>query len=289
MLRRLSLISLAVAAALVGCRKPPPRPDAPTPRIVSFSPAITGMCFEMGLGKHIVGVTTFCRLPDDHQDIPVVGDRARVSCEAILAVQPDICLIQQNPADFAAVSRIDPELQVEHFTIETLADISAAITRIGKLAGRDDLASRYSSEFEGKLEAVRIAFRDQHRPKVLFLLGYERPSTGGNGTFISEMIDLAGGTNAAASSGYSGWKMLNRENIQAMAPEVLICQVSPGQERQAEEYWQTLSDVPAVRLGRVHLVTDSRWTVPSIWSAGFAENLAGMLHAETKREGALRD
>jgi len=103
------------------------------------------------------------------------------------------------------------------------------------------------------------------------------------------MIELAGGTNAAAAAGYSGWKTLNRENIQAMAPEVLICQVSAGQARAAAKYWRTLSDLPAVRADRVYSVTDSKWTVPSIWSAEFAERLVAMIHPEIQREGAAGD
>ena len=272
---------VASVLAAAGCRRPAPSgPDSPAPRVVSFSPAITGMLFEMNLGRHVVGVTTFCTVPAGERDIPVVGDRARVSAEPILAVRPDVILVQQNPADFAAVTNIAPRVRIEHFTIESLADIAAAIERIGAIAGDQQAGLAHKEAFLSRLEAVRRRTAGLARPRVLFLLDFDKPSTGGAGTFISEMIDAAGGLNAAAAAGYSGWRTLNRENVISMAPEVLVCQVSPGQEAAAADYWRTLGDLPAVRAGRVHVVTDSRWTVPSIWSARFAEELASMIHPD---------
>ena len=62
---------------LAGCQRDLPRPEAPHPRTVSFSPAITAMLFEMGLDDHIVGVTTYCTVPEG-LDIPVVGSQLTV-------------------------------------------------------------------------------------------------------------------------------------------------------------------------------------------------------------------
>jgi len=278
--RRMLVSTIVVSAVLVlaGCRQPPPRPNAPTPRVVSFSPAISGMLFAMGLGRHVVGVTRFCTRPSGQDDIPVVGDRARVSAEAILATKPDIVLIQQNPDDFAAVTNIVPQIRIEHFTIETFADVAAAMKTIGKLLGNEPVGVAASDAFGARLAAVRRKTAKLPRPKVLFVLGYDKPSTGGAGTFMDEMIEAAGGRDAATSAGYHGWKRLNRENIIAMAPDVLICQVSTGQAPAAKAYWKTLGDLPAVRGGEVYVVTDNRWTIPSAWSAGFAERLAEILH-----------
>ena len=37
---------------------------APAPlRVVGFSPAITTILFDMGVGERVVGVTRYCRLP----------------------------------------------------------------------------------------------------------------------------------------------------------------------------------------------------------------------------------
>jgi iron complex transport system substrate-binding protein len=253
---------------------------------VSFSPALTDLLFDMGLGDHVVGVTNYCMLPSGQTDIPAVGDRTRVSAEAILAVKPDVVLIQQNPQDFGAVRNIAPAVRIEHVRLETLLDVAAAVEQVGGIVGRQDLARSQGKAFTDKIEALRRQAGQQPRAKVLFTLGYERPGTGGAGTFVDEMITLAGGLNAAAERGYTGWPNLNRENILAMAPEVVVCQVAAGQEEQGRQYWQSFGDLPAVKSKRVFVVTDRRWTIPSMRSADLAAQLAEMVRSSDAGQGA---
>jgi iron complex transport system substrate-binding protein len=232
----------------------------------------------MGLGDHVVGVTSYC-LPPEGTSPRVVGERTRVSAEAILAVRPDVLLIQQNPDDFGAVKSLLPDLHIEHVRIETMRDVTATIERIGRIVDREELARECKEAFDRQLDAVRdyVAYSPQR--KVLFLHGYQRPGTCGKGTFLDEMIRLAGGTNSASDAGYIRYPTLNRENILAMHPEVIVCQVALGQEKQAREYLQTFEDVPAVQGGSVFVVTDRRWTIPSTRSVEYAMQLAKMIHA----------
>jgi len=279
-MRAVSIWAIGLALAAVGplgCRKGLYRPDAPRPRIVTYSPAITGIVCAMGLGGHVVGLTGYCE-PPAGLNPPVVGDRARISAEAILAVRPDLLLVQQNIDDFGAVKALAPDVRIEHFTIETLGDVAEAIRRIGRLIGRAELGERHSRAFEARLQSVSRRVSLLPRPSVLFVIGYERPLTGGTGTFVDEMITLAGGANVAAEQGYAGWKNLNRENILAMAPEVLICQTKPGREQAARDYWLGLNDLPAAKEGRIYTVTDDRWSIPSVWSADLAARLSMLIH-----------
>ncbi len=278
-MKRITVI-LVIAASLLGCNEgKPSRGDAPRPRIVSFSPALTDMLYDMGLGDHVVGVTTYC-MPPGNNPPPAVGNRFKVSAEAILSVSPDVILSQQNPDDFAAVGKIDPDVKVQFVRMETFKDIAETIERLGRITGRDEIGRQRKWAFLERLERVAARVKGRPRPRTLFVMGYERPSTGGSGTFIDDMIRTAGGIDAATDRGYSGWKMLNRENILAMRPDVLICQVSDGQEPAARKYWRTLGDLPAVQQGRVFIVTDRRWTIPSIRSAQYAGKLAEMIHPD---------
>ena len=283
-LKTIVAVLLVAALSFSGCRTsspPPPQSDARSPRIVSFSPALTDILYDMGLGDHVVGVTSYC-LPPPGSDPPVVGDRTRVSAEAILAVRPDVVLIQQNPDDFGALKTIAPNIRIEHVRIETLADIAATIERIGKITAAEQLGKVYREDFDRRCEAVRLRVSGLNRPKVLFVFGYERPGTSGKGTFLDEMIQLAGGVNAPTAHGYTRYPTLNRENILAMEPDVLICQVASGSEQKAIEYFQTFRDLPAIKNDRLFVVTDRRWTIPSMRSAEFAEKLAEMIHPSVR-------
>jgi iron complex transport system substrate-binding protein len=235
------------------------------------------MLFDMGLGGHVVGVTSQDALPAGVTR-PVVGDAFSVNAEAILAVHPDVVLIQMTPEHFDAVRKLDPNIRIEHFTIETLDDLAAAMERIGRIAGNAPVGLSAAAEFRAKLEAVRARVRDLPRRRVLFVTDFKTFGSAGRGTFIDQMIDAAGGTNVAAK--YSGWVTLTAESILLASPEVLICQVDAGGEAKALDYWRGLKDTPAARTGAIHVVTDRQWTIPTAAMADLAATLAQMIHPE---------
>ena len=82
-MKRTGILIAAVALGLCGCPDRDRQRSAASPRIISFSPALTGIVFEMGLGDHVVGVTKYCELPPG-QSRPVAGDAQNVNPEKIL-------------------------------------------------------------------------------------------------------------------------------------------------------------------------------------------------------------
>ena len=264
-------------------RKETPAPQAQRPRIVSFSPALTQITFDMGLGGNVVGVTRYCVLPAG-QNRPVLGDAYNVSGEAILALHPDVVLIQQAPEAFEGVRRRDPSVRIVHFEIETLADIASAMEQIGRIAGREELGKARKEQFLDELASLRSRVPAGPPPRVLFTDGHEPPLVAGRGTFIHQMIELAGGVNAA--SRYKGWTTLNKEVIQAAAPDVLICRTDAGREDAVKGRWMSLPELPAARTGRVYIVTERDWTIPSGRTAKMARKLFDMIHAKAATRAA---
>jgi len=282
--KRLCVILLA-AALSAGCRKDNSNADAPSPRVVTFSPAITQIVFDMGLGDHVVGVTKHCRLPAG-QERTIVGDALNVRAEPILAVKPDIVLSQTESKRFAALKRLNPDIRIENIRIETLEDVSNAMERIGRLLGRPDVARAAGESFRRRLAATRrrVVMANVRPRKVLFVSGYRQPLAAGRNTFIDEMIELAGGVNVAAKS-VNGWRGVSLEGIIRMAPEVIVCRVNNSEAPEAKAYFTALKNTPAGRDGRVFVVTDEQWTFPTGRLADLAERLAEMVHPELKKKG----
>ena len=58
-LKKIVAVLLIAVLGLSSCRNAPssPQSDARSPRIVSFSPALTDSLYDMGLGDPVVGVT----------------------------------------------------------------------------------------------------------------------------------------------------------------------------------------------------------------------------------------
>ncbi len=283
-------ISRGVVAAcvLLGCWSAPAE-AAPRPRIVTFSPALTEIVFDMGLGEHVVGVTRFCILPKG-ETRPRVGDAAAVNAEAILSVRPDLLLVQTKHTErFEGVRQLDPHVKVEPFEIETVAQIKEAVRRIGRIVGREQLARRTLQRYESKLQAVAGEVEGRSRPRVLFVMGTERPAAAGPGSFVHDLIELAGGADAGAYvTGNGPWRQTHIDEIvKKAAAEVLICQVGgAAQAEAAERYWLQWKELPAARSGRVFVVWDPHWSIPSTRTADLASRLAEMIHAPPTSEAA---
>jgi ABC-type hemin transport system substrate-binding protein len=278
---RANKILLVAILLFTGCGRDLPRSEAPAPRTVSFSPAVTDILFEMGFGDHVVGVTTYCQ-PPDNVSIPIVGNDLNISIEPILAVEPDVLITQSNPARFDTLRSLKPDVRIEHIKIETLGDIAEAMARIAKLMGEPSKGAAASSEFLAGLDKVRRRVGQLPKPRVIFVMGHHDPSTGGQETFINELIEVAGGVNASAEK-YKGWKKIGIESLLKLAPDVIVCRSEASVADEARKYWSELTAACPKRV-RIHVVTDRRWTIPTGRMASvFAPALADFLHPQTAR------
>ena len=274
-------ILFLVILVLSGCGRDLPRSEAPRPRTVSFSPAITEMIFEMGLGDHVVGVTTYCR-PPDNVDIPIVGNDLNITAEPILAVEPDVLITQTNPKRFETLRSLSPDIRIEYISIETLGDIADAMAGIATLLGDSARGRGARGAFLAGLDKVRLRVAGRPRPRVIFVMGHHDPSTAGQGTFINELIEVAGGLNIAAIAPEKyKWKKIDIESLLKLAPDVIVCESKASVADEARRYWAELTADSPHKV-RIHVVTDLRWTIPTGRMAStFAPMMADFLHPET--------
>jgi iron complex transport system substrate-binding protein len=248
--------------------------------VVSFSPAITQMMFDMGLSEQVVGVTRLCELPAGAER-PRVGDALPFNSEAILAVRPDVILTQTSAAKFQGVLDVDSHVKVVPLSIESLSDIPAAMLKIGQELGCEKVARRKADAFNQAVLAVEQRVRLLPRKRTIFVMGTDRPTAAGEGTFVADMIAAAGGVNVgAAISGQTIWRPAQIEAIIAVRPDVLICQVSPGREAAAKAYWMRWKDIPAATAGHVYVVSDPGWSIPGPHLARLLPKLSAMIHGE---------
>jgi ABC-type Fe3+-hydroxamate transport system substrate-binding protein len=182
---------------------------------------------------------------------------------------------------FRAVREIKPGFRSEALPMTTLADVRSAIRRIGEIAECPDAADAALKRFDGKIERVRKRVASLGRPRVLFASDYHRPLVAGPDNFTHDLIEIAGGVNCGVEiRGPRPWRRAGLEAILSARPDVLLCEVSAGEAEAARKHWLALNDLPAARSGRVFIVTDRRWTIPSTHLADLAQELADMIHPQ---------
>lgn len=247
---------------------PPESGGKSTPaRIISMAPSITEIVFGLGLGDNVVGVTDFCDYPPEALKKRRIGGVVNPSMETIVALDPDLVLALPS-ATHESLFRSLRLLGIRVVTLpnDTLDQLFGAIRRIGETTGREAEAEFMTGELRAAIEGVREKVGDAPRRKVMFVVGSEPLFVAGGGTFINEIIEVAGGENIARNS-MSKYPQIGIEEIVSRAPDVILYtslnfELTREQEKAAKKLWSAYPSIPAVKNGEIHGLVADHVTLP---------------------------
>ncbi|MBX3347601.1 MAG: cobalamin-binding protein [Nitrospira sp.] len=253
----------------------------PPARVVSLAPSITEMLFALGLGEQIVGVTEFCDYPAGAKSKAKVG-YANPNIETIIGLQPDMVLA---PKDFL---RPDLQLKLEQLKIpvfvldaKTLEDIPLQMHTLGEMFEKTSAANDVTQRIRQRMTELKLKVETLPAKRVLYVLNSQPLISVGPGSFIHQMIGLAGGVNVAAQAGVA-YPRLSMETVLKEDPEVLIfpsgeVETVPRSEQQQWRRWDSLS---AVKRQRFHEVSSNLLNRPGPRVIEGLEQLVRAIHPE---------
>lgn len=248
-------------------------------RIVSLAPSITEMLFAIGAGGQVAGVTQFCDFPPEAVQKPKVG-YANPNLESLVALQPDLILAPKEflkPDLLASLDNLHIPLFV--FSGETIEDIFTHIQTIGRMT--DHQAEAAALVMDMRREIAAVTQRVQGRPpvRVLYVLNSQPLITVGSGSFIDQLIGLAGGRNIAAKGGVP-YPRLSMETVLAEDPEVLVFPVgqAEGISEGEQQAWRQWSGLSAIKHARTHQISADLLNRPGPRIGLALEQLAALLH-----------
>lgn len=281
MVRRVAI--LAAALALVLCAAPR--------RIVSTAPNITEILYALGLGDRVVGVTNYCHYPPEVRKKPKIGPFIRPDLEAIIALRPELVIIQKNPLQlYPRLKGLGQTvLEVDH---DTVANIYRSIEQIAAAAGVSERGRALRVRMQGELETIRRRTASFPRRKVLFVVGrttntIEGIVAVGGASYLSDLLKLAGGENMLGDS-LASYPKVPTEEILHRDPEVIIdmgdmtdtAGVTESRKRAVVALWNRYPMLKAVRERRVYAVASDIYVVPGPRIVDAAREFARMLHPE---------
>jgi ABC-type Fe3+-hydroxamate transport system substrate-binding protein len=167
---------------------------APARRIVSLAPSITELLFAIGAGDRVVGRTTWCKYPPAATAVPSVGDGLDPNVEAIAARRPDLVVLYRSALTESASDRLAalgiPTLVLRH---DRLLDVGRTARILGRLGGRPSAGDSLARLIDSILAAPPPAA--VRWPRLAFVVWDNPPMTIGGGSFLDELVGLAGGEN----------------------------------------------------------------------------------------------
>ncbi len=263
---------LAALLALGGACSRPRQAGQPVPgqvrRVVCMSPAYTEICFALGKGDLMVGVTDFCSYPPEVKRLTRVGGFLNPNLELIVRLKPDLVLTApEQPELRKNLNQLG--IATLEVPVHNFAEIRAGIATIARALHAEPAGEALARAFTRGVGALPLP-PGERRPRVLVVVGrtigdLSSVYVAGRGTFLSEVLASAGGENV-----YEGsilYPNLSLEGIAGLNPDVIL-ELRPGESLSPEarvravEDWKQLPFVRAVREGRVYLLTDDCIDIP---------------------------
>ena len=254
----------------------PRRPE----RVVSIGPSITEFLFALGAGSRVVGVDDFSDEPATAAQLEKVGG-IKVNFEKVVSLKPDLVLsvkfsdgtIEKLASAGLLVLVVDPQ---------SAGDVARTAILLGRAVGSD--GETMARDIQKRVDDVRSKTASATtKPRVYHEIDASDPTkifTVGPGSYIQDLIEIAGGVNIAAKA-TSAYPQLSAEEILRSDPEIIVLAAAdysakPDQVA-ARAGWSAIS---AVKNKRIVTIAPNLINRPGPRVGEAAEAYAKLVHPE---------
>lgn len=191
-------------------------------RIISLAPSNTEILFALGLDEEIVGVSSYCNFPYKASSKEKVGDFSNPNIEKIISLKPDIIFaagLEQNQV----VQKLKSLGQnVIVINPKNFNELFSDIKLIGKLTDRKNEALNLVGLMQEKIDKISQEVRFfNNTPRVFIEISFNPLMTISDGSFLDEMIKIAGGINIASNLPRP-YCRVSEELVISQKPDVII-------------------------------------------------------------------
>jgi iron complex transport system substrate-binding protein len=261
--------------------------DGPAQSVVSLAPSNTEILFAIGAGDHdqVVGRDAYSDYPAEANAVTDIGDTyGDLNTELIVSLEPDLVLAAEINTQEQVKALEDLGLTVYYLKNPlTLEEMYNNLEIVAQLTGHEVEAATLIESLKARVAAVDEKIAPiSSRPSVFYEIdGTDpaKPYTAGKGTFITLLIERAGGSNIAAD--IDGYPQLSLEQVVAADPSFIILGDSAfgvtAELVAGRPGWENLS---AVKNNQILPFDDNLLSRPGPRLVDGLEALVGILHPD---------
>jgi ABC-type Fe3+-hydroxamate transport system substrate-binding protein len=244
-------------------------------RIASLNPATTEILFTLGAGSHVIGRTKYDLWPDSAKFVPVLGDGIRPNVEGVLGAHPDLVLLYASQDNRPAAERFRAAgVNTLSLKIDHISDFRRTTELLGAMLHDSARARTVIDSVQRTLDRVRSATRTSTRPTVFWHIWDAPLITVGSGSFMNELVDIAGARNVYADiTGPSGPIAL--EDVARRDPDFILAGPIGARQIESDPRWRI---VRAAREKKILVVDTLLVARPSVRLGEAAVSLSNLLH-----------
>ncbi len=243
-------------------------------RAVSLAPSLTEMIFAVGAGDTLVGVTSYCNYPEQAKSVQKIGDTMTPNIERILSLKPQVVFVSTASQLEAFTKTLDDQgIAVFVSDAKSLDDVYRSLDQFGELFGTKKQASNIISDLKRRAEAARTRVDGKANPKVFVQISNDPLFTIGKNSFLTEILEQAGGTSATKDVA-TAYPKLSKETALALNPDVIILSDSDDNKEPNEVF----KNSHAVKNGRIYRINADIISRPGPRLVDAIEQIATDLH-----------
>jgi iron complex transport system substrate-binding protein len=166
-------------------------------------------------------------------------------------------------------------IELVNVRIVNLEDVFNAMQQLGAVAGESDKGRDATRKLRERLDDLKGRCSTRPAVRTLVCRNSTMKDVVGPGNFLDDLLKVLNVDNVAAPLGNS-WPSIDREKIVELSPEVIILLLpgaTDGEVRQARRFWEGMDRVPAVKNGRVCVMTEEYALLPGARLGELAEKI----------------
>lgn len=250
-------------------------------RALSLVPSFAEIAVAIGAADQFVARTDFDTEPM-LQALPSVGGGLDPNLEAMVDLEVGLVLLPEG-RDMPAIAQQFEALGIETmaFPTQSIDDLHTTIQRLGEVFGAAAAADSLSESIAASLSEVRERVGTRTPVPVMYVVWSDPPMTTGGGTFIDEVITIAGGRNVYADA-LLEWPTVGYESIVERNPRYILWPEGSISAENVEtlEAMAGWAEVPAIQEQRVVFIDGDLFGRPGPNVVQAARDLAAALHPD---------
>jgi iron complex transport system substrate-binding protein len=238
-------------------------------RIISAAPSNTEIVTALGMGDRLIAVDRYSGgIPGVPPGLPEI-DFFYPDTEAIIGLEPDIILaneinsfgVADNPFKLLGDMGIRVVDIPASVSIEGIYNDIITIAEVLGVKDRGEAIINYMTE---EIERIAAATKEAPGKKTVYfeISGPPYLYSFGRGTYLNEMIEIAGGRNIFDDQ--NSWFSPGAEEIITRNPDIIFTMIYPGEDPVAEiKSRGAFESITAIRENRVYAIDPDSASRPS--------------------------
>ncbi len=231
-------------------------------RIVTLSPNLTEMIYELGLGDKIIGNTTYCNYPEAANKTEKVATIITVDFEKLLKLSPDIIFLTTLGNKKDNYNRLK-KLGFKVFVTQQYcySDIKSSFRNIASVFHLEAKADSITHKWDEIVARVKKESEKMQPKKLMFLISLNPIMLAGKGTFIDELITMNGMENLGGK-GVGRYPTFSREDILLQNPDYFFTGGNEKTLKDIIKFYPEWKDLNAIKNKKTFLIDNDLYFRP---------------------------